>query len=224
MQVVITNGFGEYVGEDTIHAPAHLAKLFDVGDASGINVPPGYRVQSTRPQSRPVAYIAGPISHGPLHANVNQGTLAAMHLTAAGYAPICPMWSVYSAFPAVPLIEGCLCAGTASGNVPYEDVLDVDMHLIRRCDLLLRLPGESPGADREVEKARAYGIPVHFGVEELIGPPRWVQSFDVPEKDTVVTHFARAYRKIDLIHAVRHAVVALGHTQPLAVGEPKCLV
>ncbi len=222
MNVVITNGFGEYVGPGGNNEPAHLATVFETEDASGINVPPGYRITTTRPQARPLVYVAGPITAGDLAHNVNQGTLATMHLTAAGYAPLCPMWSVFSSFPALPHSAGCIALGQASGNVPYEDVLDVDLNLIRQCAYLVRLPGDSPGADREVDFARKHGVPVYYGVEELIGPPRWTQEFTV-QGDTT-GHVARAYRKIDLVHAVRHAVAALGHQAPASVEEPRCLV
>jgi hypothetical protein len=37
---------------------------------------------------------------------------------------------------------------------------EFDLVVLRRCDVLLRLPGESTGADREVAEAHARGIPV----------------------------------------------------------------
>ena len=36
----------------------------------------------------------------------------------------------------------------------------MDLAWIERCDALLRMPGESSGADREVEHARAHSVPV----------------------------------------------------------------
>jgi len=49
----------------------------------------------------------------------------------------------------------------------YEDWMQVDEELVSRSDVLLRLPGESPGADREIARAKSLGIPVVYSVEEL---------------------------------------------------------
>lgn len=43
---------------------------------------------------------------------------------------------------------------------PYETWMEVDFALIERCNLLVRLPGHSPGADREVAFALGRRIPV----------------------------------------------------------------
>ena len=39
--------------------------------------------------------------------------------------------------------------------------------LLSRCDAVLRIPGESRGADLECDLARRMGKPVYFSVEEL---------------------------------------------------------
>jgi hypothetical protein len=41
--------------------------------------------------------------------------------------------------------------------------------MLARCDALLRLPGESPGADREVKRARELWIPVYGLLEDQFG-------------------------------------------------------
>lgn len=51
---------------------------------------------------------------------------------------------------------------------PYEVWMALDFAWIVRCDALLRMPGESPGADREVFKARDLGVPVFYSIEELV--------------------------------------------------------
>jgi hypothetical protein len=43
----------------------------------------------------------------------------------------------------------------------------MDLALIPKMDVVLRLPGESLGADGEVDKARECNVPVVFGWEEL---------------------------------------------------------
>ena len=50
---------------------------------------------------------------------------------------------------------------------PYEVWMDQDMTWVASCDCLLRLPGQSRGADREVDRAKEVGIPVFFSVDEL---------------------------------------------------------
>lgn len=52
---------------------------------------------------------------------------------------------------------------------PYEWWLAFDIQWLLVCDVLLRLPGESGGADREVDVARANGIPVVYALADL--PP-----------------------------------------------------
>ena len=42
------------------------------------------------------------------------------------------------------------------------NVFDMILH----CQALLRLPGESPGADREVQFARDNGVPVLYEVQD----------------------------------------------------------
>ena len=50
---------------------------------------------------------------------------------------------------------------------PYEDWMRIDFAQIEVCDCLLRLPGESSGADREVEHAIKHGLPIYYSIEEL---------------------------------------------------------
>lgn len=49
----------------------------------------------------------------------------------------------------------------------YEDWMTADLVYLRVCDVILRMPGHSPGADREVELARELGIPVVYSVDAL---------------------------------------------------------
>lgn len=46
--------------------------------------------------------------------------------------------------------------------------LEYDLIWLRLCDCVLRLDGESDGADREVEEAKKLGIPVYYSLSELI--------------------------------------------------------
>jgi len=49
----------------------------------------------------------------------------------------------------------------------YERWMALDLDWLSRCDALVRLPGASPGADREVAAAGRLGIPVLDGVAAL---------------------------------------------------------
>lgn len=46
--------------------------------------------------------------------------------------------------------------------LPYKAWLTITMAVIERCDLVVRLPGESSGADLEVDRADHLGIPVFY--------------------------------------------------------------
>ena len=51
---------------------------------------------------------------------------------------------------------------------PYDEwIYDWCIPWVERCDLILRLPGTSKGADIEVQHALKHGIEVYFGWEDL---------------------------------------------------------
>jgi hypothetical protein len=51
--------------------------------------------------------------------------------------------------------------------LPEEVWLELDFEWVRACDGVLRLPGESKGADMEVEVAKTANIPVFTKVEDI---------------------------------------------------------
>lgn len=127
-------------------------------------------------------YIAGPISKGDLCHNVNQATDAFIRLAKAGLAPMCPHWSVYckEAKRGVTVMgaggltrigtDRVFCEATVDGcpGMTHADWLSIDLAWVQMSDCLLRLPGESKGADAEVEHARLCEIPVFDTVEKVI--------------------------------------------------------
>jgi hypothetical protein len=128
---------------------------------------------------RKKVYIAGPISKGDLCHNINQATAAFIALVKAGFAPLCPHWSVYSKSPfygwekdmeIVGCGESLLCEATAMGNdeMTHEDWMRIDLPWVAASDAVLRLPGESTGADRETAHAREHGVPVFGSVGEVV--------------------------------------------------------
>ena len=50
----------------------------------------------------------------------------------------------------------------------WEFWMEHDLAWLALCDILLRLPGESAGADREVEFAQAHGIRVVYSINDLL--------------------------------------------------------
>jgi hypothetical protein len=49
------------------------------------------------------------------------------------------------------------------------------LNFIPKCDCLLRLAGESEGADREVAFAKQRGIPVFYSITEVLEFAQWEQ-------------------------------------------------
>ncbi len=123
---------------------------------------------------RPRVYIAGPISKGSLAMNVNLATDAFHALLKMGFAPLCPHWSCFA--------DGVTAAfvGTGAEERPvafaergprgttHEDWLAVDLPWVRAAHAVLRLPGESKGADLEVATAQESGIPVFTEIADLV--------------------------------------------------------
>jgi len=91
-------------------------------------------------------YVAGPLGTTDPFSRAGEAIRYADRLRAAGYACVVPHLNV---------LWAVACPG-----VPYEEWMRLDLALLERCDALVRLPGVSPGADREVAAARAWGIPV----------------------------------------------------------------
>jgi hypothetical protein len=129
-------------------------------------------VPDPKPVARPArVFISGPISRGDLAHNVNQATAAFVALAKAGLAPFCPHWSVYSKPVEPPSNVGVvLCEATVHGNdeMTHADWLGIDLAWVAASDALLRLPGESVGADMEVAEAVRLGIHTFTSVEQVV--------------------------------------------------------
>ena len=115
--------------------------------------------------SRPRVYIAGPISKGNVDLNVQRGIEMGLYLLDMGWAPFIPHASHHMDETAV------------AGTERYEHWLETDFAYIATCQALLRLPGESEGADREVEYALRVGVPVYYRAEDLPKPVTGDEGF-----------------------------------------------
>ena len=112
-----------------------------------------------------LVYVAGPISRGNLRENVRRACAAGVALMKAGIAVhvphlTCYMGQVYDGLGAIPEV-------LPSGTV-IDDWYRMSLVEVRRCDALLRIPGESTGADQEADEATRLGKPVFNSIDEVI--------------------------------------------------------
>ena len=109
----------------------------------------------------PLIYVAGPLGSPDkigwqlVHENVGRALDVASKLVQAGWSPIVPHQNAYwpNAF-----------------EIPHETWLEIDASLLRVCRAIVRLPGESVGADRETTWAAEWGIPLLTLDRALLGP------------------------------------------------------
>lgn len=120
-------------------------------------------------QLRTRVYVAGPITLGDVDENIRQAIAAGKMLLDRGYAPFVPHLSHFAEPLATWMVD----------PLRYEIWLDLDRSFIAVCDALLRIPGESRGADREVAWAVELGIPVFHTLDVLYDciPP--TRAFEV---------------------------------------------
>lgn len=103
---------------------------------------------------RPRVYLSGPITKGDRNHNFFQACDAERRLMLAGFAPLNPMRSMVLPF-------------AWQEDMPHGLWLEVDFAWVEVADVVLRLPGESLGADQECAFAAALGIPVLESMESL---------------------------------------------------------
>ena len=97
-------------------------------------------------------YIASPYTNGDKIRNVRTSLLVADELLEKGFVPFTPLLSHFWDF---------------LSPKSYKTWLDLDKEWLLRCDCVLRLPGESTGADEEVALANKHNIPVFYSISEL---------------------------------------------------------
>lgn len=97
-------------------------------------------------------YIASPYTVGDQALNVRKSMDCANDLFNNGYIPFIPLLSHFQHM-------------IHPRN--YMEWIDYDYTWVSKCDALLRLPGESKGADMEVEHAKKCGIPIFYTIEYI---------------------------------------------------------
>lgn len=111
--------------------------------------------------------IAGPYRSGTdgdpdrIAANLERLEQASWPVFAAGHVPMIGEWV------ALPVLRS---AGAGIDDPLAEQVLyPTAQRLLEHCDAVLRLPGESAGADQDVAIAERRGLPVYHRVEDIPG-------------------------------------------------------
>ena|ERR1700730_2590494 len=118
--------------------------------------------------------IAGPYRSGTdddpdrMASNLQALEQYALPLYRAGHLPMIGEWV------ALPIIRD---AGSKRvGDPVYQQYLyPVASRLLERCDAVLRIPGESKGADQDVSIAQQRGLPVFYELDDV---PAAIQQGD----------------------------------------------
>lgn len=111
-----------------------------------------------------IVYIASPYTKGGLEANVRRQIETADQLRKLGHLPYAPLLDHY---------------WHVACPHPYEYWMQMSLEWLRKADAVVRLPGESAGADAEVAEALRLGIPVYLGIEAFVdGEPLRNLVFD----------------------------------------------
>jgi nucleoside 2-deoxyribosyltransferase len=98
-------------------------------------------------------YVAGPYSHPDMVKNTRRAIIAGDNLRQLGFLPFIPH--------ATTILWDMLCPHG------YEYWMEFDFAWLAQCDCLLRLHGESSGADREVAYCLERKIPVFHSIPEI---------------------------------------------------------
>jgi hypothetical protein len=110
--------------------------------------------------------IAGPYRSGTgddpqkMADNLRRLEEASWPIFKAGHVPMIGEWV------ALPIWN--VAGGKEVGDDLYDEILHPTAgRLIERCDAILRLPGESKGADNDIRLANERGIPVYYNINEI---------------------------------------------------------
>ena len=97
-------------------------------------------------------YIASPYTKGDVALNVRKQIDTVDYLISLGFLPFAPLYYHFQHMV---------------HPRPYEDWLSIDLEWVEVCDCVLRLTGESEGANKEVELAEKLGIPVFYTIDDM---------------------------------------------------------
>lgn len=112
--------------------------------------------------------IAGPYRSGTgddpalMAANLARLEEAAWPLFRAGHLPMIGEWV------ALPVLSSAGASGPLD-PLAVQVMYPTAQRLLAHCDAVLRLPGESTGADQDVAIAEERGLPVYYRLEDVPG-------------------------------------------------------
>lgn len=115
-------------------------------------------IRSTGPTRRTRVYVSGPLTTGMMTANVRRAADVATALLDKGYAVYLPHTNVVWEMIAPPAV---------TEQEAYDRWLNHDFEWVGACDAILRLPGPSAGADKEVALAKVLGVRIYLSTEML---------------------------------------------------------
>lgn len=112
---------------------------------------------------KPLVYVAGPYTRPDPILNTRRAIYVADELVADGAAVVIPhlslLWHLVS-------------------PQPIDEWYSRDLDILDHCHALVRFPGESSGADKEVNRARELGLSV-FGADERSAWETWIHQWNV---------------------------------------------
>ena len=118
------------------------------------------------PKKPMMILIAGPYRSGTgddparMAANLKRLEEASWPIFEKGHVPMIGEWV------ALPIWH--MAGGKSVGDNLYDSILHPTAgRLLQHCDAVLRLQGESKGAENDVRIARERGIPVYFDISEI---------------------------------------------------------
>ena len=110
--------------------------------------------------------IAGPYRSGTnddpekMKQNLSRLEEAALPLFRMGHIPMIGEWV------ALPLLK--IAGSVRPGDKAYDEILyPVAKRLLTKCDAVLRLEGESKGADEDVRIAKERGLKIFYKIEDI---------------------------------------------------------
>ena len=114
-----------------------------------------------------IILIAGPYRSGTnddaelMANNLRKMEEAALPIFRAGHIPVIGEWL------ALPLLKQA--GSTHPGDEAYQEIsYPVSRRILAKCDAVLRIAGESKGADGDVQIALEHGIPVYYKLDDII--------------------------------------------------------
>lgn len=110
--------------------------------------------------------IAGPVRSGTnnraelIEANLHNMAQVALRVYQKGHIPVVGEWL------ALPIAKAA-GSKTIGDAISEEYLYPVAHRLISRCDAILRMPGESRGADLDIEEGKKRGLAIYSALEEI---------------------------------------------------------